>query len=293
MTASPLLARTDGEAPAAAIARIEASARRVSTPNGTGEMVWRVWGSGPPLVLLHGGHGSWRHWIRTIPAFAADHSVWAPDLPGLGDSGDFDGRVPEGVAAIVAQGLAAILPAGRPFDLVGFSFGALVSGHVAALLGRMIRSLTLVGPGALGVPRRTVELQKWRHDMPDAQLRDIHRANLQRLMIADPDNTDELAVLIQMQNTSRARVRSRSAATSDSLALALRRSCPRRLNAIWGECDAVAYPYLAERKAFFHALRPDAGFYLLPQAGHWAAYEAADAFNALLRTLLNGAEPTR
>ncbi len=48
--------------------------------------IWRRWGEGPPLVLLHGGAGSWTHWIRNIDALAADRTLWIPDLPGLGDS---------------------------------------------------------------------------------------------------------------------------------------------------------------------------------------------------------------
>ncbi|MCZ8108255.1 MAG: alpha/beta fold hydrolase, partial [Burkholderiales bacterium] len=67
-------------------APLEASARRVETPCGEGRMVWRIWGEGPPLVLLHGGYGSWLHWIRTIPAFADRRTLHVPDLPGLGDS---------------------------------------------------------------------------------------------------------------------------------------------------------------------------------------------------------------
>ena len=38
---------------------IAAEAERVETPCGDGTLVWRRWGSGPPLVLLHGGYGSW------------------------------------------------------------------------------------------------------------------------------------------------------------------------------------------------------------------------------------------
>jgi pimeloyl-ACP methyl ester carboxylesterase len=32
-------------------------------------VVWRSWGSGPPLLLLHGLHGSWMHWVRNVAAF--------------------------------------------------------------------------------------------------------------------------------------------------------------------------------------------------------------------------------
>ncbi|HJS87839.1 MAG TPA: alpha/beta fold hydrolase, partial [Acetobacteraceae bacterium] len=49
-------------------------------------MVWRLWGSGLPLVLLHGGTGSWRHWVRNIEAFADHRLVVCADLPGLGCS---------------------------------------------------------------------------------------------------------------------------------------------------------------------------------------------------------------
>lgn len=281
-----------GEAPAAAIERIEAASERLTTPCGDGEMVWRRWGAGPLLVLLHGGYGSWRHWIRTIPAFAASRTVLVPDLPGLGDSDDFPGEVPDGIAAVVAAGLKQIVPEGQPFDLVGFSFGALVGGHVAALLGPSLRSLTLVGAGALGLRRGTVDLLKWKPDMPDEQLRDIHRTNLLRLMTAHPESLDELAMLIQVQNTRHARVRSRKTASTDSLAQALRRGSPKRLNAVWGALDAVARQYMEEREQFIYALRPDAGFHVIPDAGHWVAYEAPEQFNTLLERLLADASRT-
>ena len=52
---------------------------------GDGTMVWRRWGPTHPtsansLVLLHGGSGSWRHWIRNIEALAVDRAVWASEL---------------------------------------------------------------------------------------------------------------------------------------------------------------------------------------------------------------------
>ncbi len=54
------------ETPQAFLNRLDAAATRQETQLGTGRMVWRSWGSGPALVLLHGGSGSWRHWVRNI-----------------------------------------------------------------------------------------------------------------------------------------------------------------------------------------------------------------------------------
>ena len=58
-----------------------------------GPMVWHEWGrecldqGASTLVLLHGGSGSWMHWIRNIAPLVADgFHVLAVDLPGFGDS---------------------------------------------------------------------------------------------------------------------------------------------------------------------------------------------------------------
>jgi pimeloyl-ACP methyl ester carboxylesterase len=279
-----------GESPSAAIARVEAACERLATPCDIGSMVWRRWGSGPPLVLLHGGYGSWRHWIRTIPAFASSRTLLVPDLPGLGDSGDVgDPVTPERIAATVVEGLGRLIPAGTPFDLAGFSFGALIGGHVAALLGSKLRSLTLVGAGALGLPRGDVKLVKWRSGMSADEIRAIHHTNLSRLMIANVAKIDDLAVMIQQQNTLQARVKSRKLAVTDSLAQALRRSAPKSLHAIWGECDSVVGGHIAEREAFLRSLRPDFQFRLIPGAGHWVAYEEPEQFNLVLGQLLESA----
>jgi copper chaperone CopZ len=56
---------------AAVLDGLEARARRQETPCGDGALVWREWGppgggTERPLVLFHGGSGSWRHWVRNI-----------------------------------------------------------------------------------------------------------------------------------------------------------------------------------------------------------------------------------
>ena len=63
-----------------------ARATRTVTRVASGAMVWRAWGAGPPLVLLHGASGSWTHWIRNVLPLAERFRVLAPDMPGYGES---------------------------------------------------------------------------------------------------------------------------------------------------------------------------------------------------------------
>ena len=131
---------------AAAVARIEAQSRRVETPCGDGSLVWRVWGSGPPLVLLHGGYGSWMHWVRNVIPLSRRFTVIACDMPGLGESATPpEPSTADGLAAIVVRGLDIVLPKGVAPHLAGFSFGGVIGGVVAAQLGDRLKAFTVVG----------------------------------------------------------------------------------------------------------------------------------------------------
>ena len=80
--------------PSEFIAALDRASTRCTTPLvtplvtalGDGHIVWRCWGQGKPLVLLHGGTGSWMHWIRNVEALSHDMMVVVPDLPGSGES---------------------------------------------------------------------------------------------------------------------------------------------------------------------------------------------------------------
>ncbi len=60
-----------------------------------------------------------------------------------------------------------------------------------------------------------------------------HRENLGRLMIADPQRVDDLAVFVQMENIRRARFKSAAIPGSDVLLKALP-AIQARITGIWG-----------------------------------------------------------
>ncbi|MFH5923203.1 alpha/beta fold hydrolase [Roseomonas xinghualingensis] len=259
--------------------RLSTTATRAETPNGAGRLVWHEWGSGKPLLLLHGGAGSWRHWARNIEHLARHRHILVPDLPGLGESDlPTPGTDLWGLAAIIAAGIQARLGAGARYDLIGFSFGSIIAGHIAACFGAGLDTLTILGAGALGLPRNPVPLVPVRDRQGEARIA-AHRDNLARLMIADPARIDAEALAIQAWNSDHARYRSRNVVAPDSLREALQ-AVHVPLSVIYGEHDAIVVPYMADRIDFFRARGTEP--LIIPGAGHWVAFEAAEAVNNAL-----------
>ena len=274
------------------IERLRALATRRETPCGAGTMVWHVWGESrpslPPVVLFHGGSGSWTHWLRNIqPLVAAGRQVIAADLPGFGDSapppsgGDADALV-----APLADGLNVLL-GGEPCDLVGFSFGGLTAGLLLAAHPALARRLVLVGAPAMGVtPDRQFELKAWRHLPSAAEQEAVHRFNLAALMLNDASLIDGLALELHIANLMRDRMPRRRLAHTDILARSLPRvRCP--VFAIYGAHDALYKAWIHQLEDAFEAAAPDfRGLVLIPEAGHWVPFERPEAFDDALLTVL-------
>ena len=270
-------------------------ARRLTTPVGNGDLVWHAWqpageprAGQPPLVLFHGGSGSWTHWVKNIlPLVDAGRAVWAVDLPGFGES---DPPVGGGDADAMVEPLAAGLRAlfgGQAVDLVGFSFGGMTAGMLLAAHPELARRLVLVGAPAMGVvPGRQFALKGWRHlATPQAQA-DIHRHNLGALMLRDADLIEGLALEVHIANVQRDRLPRRRLAHTDILARSLA-AVPCPVHAIYGAHDAIYRQYIHQLGDAFAAAAPDfRGLTLIEGAGHWVQFEAPEAFDAaLLRTL--------
>jgi len=276
------------ETPAASVSRIDSLARRKLTPSGTGSMVWRVWGDGRPLVLLHGASGSWTHWIRNIAPLARHFRVLAPDMPGFGDSDTPpEPHTADVLAGFVASGLNLLVPPPMEFDMAGFSFGGIIAGLVAARLEYRVRTLVLLGAGGLalaGAP--SLQLLQTRPDMAPADLERVHRENLRILMIADPQKVDELAVFLQIENIHRARFKSGTIPASGILLHALP-AIRARITGISGGCDALLGPRLDDYRRVLASAQPDLDLRVIAGAGHWVTYEAAEEVNALLQDILS------
>jgi pimeloyl-ACP methyl ester carboxylesterase len=273
--------------PARAIAQVAGAARKLQTPCGEGTMVWRVWGAGAPLVLFHGGSGSWNHWLRAIPVLSKHYELWVPDIPGLGDSAmPPEPRTPSTIADIAAAGLRELLPGGPKLRIAGFSFGGHVAGLTTLRLQERASSLTLIGVAALGLRAEPREpFAKVRTGMTAEQRAAVYRQNLAVLMFADPANIDALAIEMQARNIAQARFRSRPFAATDDLARALA-EVKVPLKTIWGTRDIIARPSLDARLDILRRHHPELQVRLIEGAGHWVMYEAAERFNAALLELL-------
>jgi pimeloyl-ACP methyl ester carboxylesterase len=269
--------------PAAVVADFERRARRVETPCGDGTMVWRAWGEGPPLLLFHGSHGSWSHWIRNIDALSQGRTVWAADLPGYGEAADAPAGGWEPYAAILAEGLAWIIPDAGPVDILGFSFGGVAGAYLSVLHPQSVKGLVLVGTGGLDTPVGHVNLRGVRRHEGEAR-RAAHRDNLLGLMLHNPESADDLAVHLQELNGLRGRLNPAALVLPDRLVQALAKM-PAKVAGIWGEHDRP-HPEPALQEAVLRRFQPDAPFVVIPEAGHWAMYERPEAFNAAALEIL-------
>jgi 2-hydroxy-6-oxonona-2,4-dienedioate hydrolase len=173
------------------------------------------------------------------------------------------------------------LPKGAAPHMAGFSFGGVIGGVVAAQLGDRLRGFTVVGSNGLGLERSPTPLERVKPDASEEEEFATHRYNLNQLMIFNPDKIDELALYLQKTNHARARMRSRRFSRSGALIAALPR-IKARLDGIWGERDATAYPHVAERQRILQSIQPGARFTVVPGAGHWVQFEEADAFNRII-----------
>jgi pimeloyl-ACP methyl ester carboxylesterase len=270
-------------------------AERHETSCASAQMVWHAWGTAaaPTLVLLHGGSGSWTHWVRCIaPLRDAGWRVLVPDLPGFGDSdlpvgctdvNDLPPHLHAGLHQLQGAGLCA-----GPVSVVGFSFGGMAGALWLAEHPQDAAQLVLVGAPGMGLasPDRT-PLKGWRHLQSPVAREAVHRHNLLALMLQAPEALDDLALRLHSANVQRDRMPRRRLSSTDIVARVLPQ-VKARVSAIFGEHDALYRGRLSELAAALPLMASRWGCWqVVPGAGHWVQYEAAAHFNAALLEALS------
>lgn len=238
-------------------------------------------------MLLHGGHGSWRHWARNIPALARMHRVWVPDMPGYGESSDPADRTMDSLVEATVQTLDALVGAGTPVRLAGFSFGGFAAACLAKRRGA-VTHLALLGPGGTRTTRHPRgELRPWR-DLPvgGEEFHAVMRHNLLMHMLHHDAAIDDAALHIHEQSCLHTRFPSKRISLAGGLMDALQ-GYAGKLMLICGEKDVTVTPADVERMVLH--TRPDAAVHRLPGMGHWVQYEAAAEVDRILGDWLAGA----
>jgi pimeloyl-ACP methyl ester carboxylesterase len=262
-------------------------AHRIEMDMPWGVAVWHVWrpsntSNRQPLVLLHGGSGSWTHWVKNVESLSLLREVWVLDMPGFGDSALPDGvKDADSLAPYIAQVLTQTFPQ-APVDLIGFSFGGLTAGLMAAEFPGLISKLVLVGVPGLGLMVEDLPMRGILNNMTDLQRRGIHRHNLNAMMLRNPACVTDEVIDLQITNVERDRMRRRRIARTDVLTkVQTRWKFP--VHGIWGEQDALYIETLHRVPEVLPAL---ASFQVIPNAGHWVQFEQPLEFQAALEKIL-------
>jgi pimeloyl-ACP methyl ester carboxylesterase len=147
------------------------------------------WGSGPPVVLVHGAVLGGREAWRAQRPLTGRWRLRAPDRPGHGQSPparqDFETE-----ATLIADQLL-----GDQVHLVGLSYGGIVAMLAAVQRPARVRSLTVIEPPATGVARgipvvdahgADVRSILASNDEPTAMLRRFFQVNGVPYEVSDP-----------------------------------------------------------------------------------------------------------
>jgi pimeloyl-ACP methyl ester carboxylesterase len=98
---------------------------------------------GTALLCLHGTGHSGRTFQRFLPLLGRDRSVYAPDIPGSGESdGPAKISVPDAAAAL---GDFLDSMRFRQIDVLGYQSGSLVAAELALVRPQQVRRVVLVG----------------------------------------------------------------------------------------------------------------------------------------------------
>jgi 4,5:9,10-diseco-3-hydroxy-5,9,17-trioxoandrosta-1(10),2-diene-4-oate hydrolase len=265
---------------------------------GTRELFVAEAGSGPAVVLLHGGGpgaSGVSNYSANIDALAQRFRVIVPDLPGYGRSSkDIDQTDPFGSLASAVRGLLDVLSLGAA-HLVGNSYGGSAALRLALDTPERVDRLVLMGPGGIGTTRAlpTPGLNRLLSYYPNpsrAKLEDFIR----NYLVHDGTSVSQEAIEARYQasidpeviaNPPLRRPRSLRALWRMDLTRDPRlRDLTVRTLVLWGVHDKVNRPSGGPRLA---ATMPNCDLLMVAGTGHWVQWERADLFNRVVTDFLS------
>lgn len=260
-------------------------------------------GSGPGVVLLHGGGAGAAgvsNYARNIDALAQRFRVIVPDMPGYGRSTkEVDHEDPFGDLAAAVRGLLDEMDVDRA-HLVGNSYGGAAALRLAMDRPDRVDRLILMGPGGIGTTRGlptkglNALLDYYRGEGPTREkLSRFIRDFLVFDGSAVPDELIELRyqASIQPEVVANPPLRRPSGRSALRTLWRMDLSRDRRLAevraktlVVWGQDDKVNRPSGAQ---LLTRTLPSCDVYLAADTGHWVQWERAALFNELATAFLS------
>ena len=241
-------------------------------------------GKGHPILLFHGGMGSWTHWIRNIDVLSEHFDVRAIDAPSYGESEQVDyGLTPDEYLRVFIASVDRIVKDYESFSIAGFSFGGACGSSIAAHFGSKVRAMTVIGPGGFSIKGRPrLDFIRYSDVKDDPKsYRHALKHNLLQLMLKHPESINEDVLDMQYDNVGRAKFNSRNISAQPILPINLGKAgCRAQL--IYGEDDPTAFPSIEHRAGLIREHVPNLKVHVLPNVGHWAMFEGADDINRLI-----------
>jgi pimeloyl-ACP methyl ester carboxylesterase len=267
--------------------------------------VYRVAGSGPPVVLIHGMLNSSGHWQAVAQRLAANHTVIAPDLIGHGDSAAPRGDYSLGAHAASIRDLLAAIGVERG-TIVGHSLGGGVAMQFFYQFPERVERLVLVSSGGLGrevgpllrtaaLPGTSALLALTIHPRLLGAIRALGVAMRERGIASGAYLQAIARALRPLQNagarqaflqTLRAVIDVRGQRVSATDRLYLLEAIPTLI--VWGERDNTI-PLAHGRAA--HLAMPHSHFRTLPSAAHFPNLEDPEGLADALLEFIAATEP--
>ncbi|HEY5672569.1 MAG TPA: alpha/beta fold hydrolase [Malonomonas sp.] len=132
------------------------------------KLAWREWGSGPPLIMLHGWSMSSAVFAEVAPPLGRHFRVLCPDLPGHGGSDPALATSLRAFAEMLSTWSHLLKLA--PAALLGWSLGGQVALQMATERNLQLRKLLLVA-----TTPRFCQTDGWTHALPATQIKALDR----------------------------------------------------------------------------------------------------------------------